>query len=168
MESSIKQFNIQVDNLCQFLPQDRVQDFAKMNKQQLLQQTQIAICRHDLIEKQMELIKIRDQHKDLELSTEKSKKKLQELHDANLRIEGKVQNLKKKDKYLKQIEHVERKGAWIAYETVAAKIEELKEDRKRAKEIYTKHKESFKPIENALGNAKKAVNNIQRSVTAKV
>lgn len=34
----IRQFNIQVDNLCQFLPQDRVQDFAKLNQQELLKQ----------------------------------------------------------------------------------------------------------------------------------
>lgn len=34
----IRQYNIQVDNLCQFLPQDRVQDFAKLNQQELLKQ----------------------------------------------------------------------------------------------------------------------------------
>ena len=35
----MEKLDIQVDNLCQFLPQDRVQDFAKMNKQQLLENT---------------------------------------------------------------------------------------------------------------------------------
>lgn len=37
-------FKIQVGNLCQFLPQDRVQDFAKMNAQELLENTQISVC----------------------------------------------------------------------------------------------------------------------------
>lgn len=40
----IAEFNIQVDNLCQFLPQDRVQDFTKMNAQELLHNTQISVC----------------------------------------------------------------------------------------------------------------------------
>lgn len=40
----IAEFNIQVDNLCQFLPQDRVQDFTKMNPQELLHNTQISVC----------------------------------------------------------------------------------------------------------------------------
>lgn len=31
--AEIKLLNIQVDNMCQFLPQDRVQDFAKQNPQ---------------------------------------------------------------------------------------------------------------------------------------
>ncbi|KAG8229407.1 hypothetical protein J437_LFUL000928 [Ladona fulva] len=34
--------NIHVDNLCQFLPQDRVQDFAKMNCQTLMENTEKA------------------------------------------------------------------------------------------------------------------------------
>lgn len=35
-----KEFNIQIDNLCTFLPQEKVQDFAKLNPQQLLEQTE--------------------------------------------------------------------------------------------------------------------------------
>ena len=42
----IKKFNIQVDNLCQFLPQDRVADFAKLNKKDLLRQTQVRDIKH--------------------------------------------------------------------------------------------------------------------------
>lgn len=37
-------YNIQITNLCQFLPQDRVQDFAKMNPQELLHNTQSSVC----------------------------------------------------------------------------------------------------------------------------
>lgn len=40
----VAQFNIQINNLCQFLPQDRVQDFAKMNPQELLHNTQVSVC----------------------------------------------------------------------------------------------------------------------------
>ncbi len=40
----VAQFNIQINNLCQFLPQDRVQDFAKMNPQELLHNTQTSVC----------------------------------------------------------------------------------------------------------------------------
>jgi hypothetical protein len=39
VRSLVAKLNIQIDNLCQFLPQDRVQDFAKMNKQQLFYNT---------------------------------------------------------------------------------------------------------------------------------
>jgi chromosome segregation ATPase len=40
IEDLLRKLNIQVDNLCQFLPQDRVADFPKMSPQQLLENTE--------------------------------------------------------------------------------------------------------------------------------
>jgi chromosome segregation ATPase len=40
----MRYFHIQVDNLCQFLPQDKVVEFAAMNPVQLLEQTQKAVA----------------------------------------------------------------------------------------------------------------------------
>ena len=42
-------FHLQVDNLCQFLPQDRVADFAKMTPQELLVGTEQAVGSATLI-----------------------------------------------------------------------------------------------------------------------
>lgn len=71
----IAQFNIQVDNLCQFLPQDRVQDFTKMNAQDLLQNTQISVCPPETAEALANLKAIRikqtNQGKDLQDSIAK-------------------------------------------------------------------------------------------------
>ena len=39
----VGRLNIQIENLCQFLPQDRVADFAKMNPQELLENTEKAV-----------------------------------------------------------------------------------------------------------------------------
>jgi chromosome segregation ATPase len=43
IEDLVSKLNIQVDNLCQFLPQDRVADFSKMNPQLLLENTEKCI-----------------------------------------------------------------------------------------------------------------------------
>jgi chromosome segregation ATPase len=40
IEDLMSKLSIQVDNLCQFLPQDRVADFSKMNPQLLLENTE--------------------------------------------------------------------------------------------------------------------------------
>lgn len=37
------ELNIQVSNLCQFLPQEKVTEFARMNPQQLLENTEKAV-----------------------------------------------------------------------------------------------------------------------------
>lgn len=42
VRQKIARFNIQLDNLCQFLAQDRVSEFARMNSRELLRETQRA------------------------------------------------------------------------------------------------------------------------------
>jgi chromosome segregation ATPase len=43
VEECVARLNIQVGNLCQFLPQDKVADFAKMSQQELLESTEKAV-----------------------------------------------------------------------------------------------------------------------------
>jgi chromosome segregation ATPase len=43
IEELVMELNIQVGNLCQFLPQERVTEFARMNPQQLLESTEKAV-----------------------------------------------------------------------------------------------------------------------------
>lgn len=57
----VKEYNIQVDNLCQFLPQDRVQDFAKMNAQELLANTQVSVCSEEVQAQFQALLELREQ-----------------------------------------------------------------------------------------------------------
>jgi chromosome segregation ATPase len=50
VQTLMKNFGIQVDNLCQFLPQDKVADFAAMSPMELLEQTQKAVGTAEMIE----------------------------------------------------------------------------------------------------------------------
>ncbi len=40
VDDLVKRLNIQVDNLCQFLPQDKVANFAQLSPQELLRETE--------------------------------------------------------------------------------------------------------------------------------
>ena len=44
-----KDFNIQTDNLCQFLPQDKVHDFSKMSPKELLNKTVEAVGDQEIV-----------------------------------------------------------------------------------------------------------------------
>ncbi len=43
VEEAVAKLNIQVNNMCQFLPQDKVAEFTKMTPQQLLENTEKAV-----------------------------------------------------------------------------------------------------------------------------
>ncbi|KAJ2552102.1 Structural maintenance of chromosomes protein 5 [Coemansia sp. RSA 1933] len=59
VQKTTRALDIQVNNLCQFLPQDRVVEFSKMSTQELLRETQSAVGRDDLLEMQRELSQLR-------------------------------------------------------------------------------------------------------------
>ncbi|KAJ2743186.1 Structural maintenance of chromosomes protein 5, partial [Coemansia sp. BCRC 34301] len=63
VQKRTRDLHIQVNNLCQFLPQDRVVEFSKMSAQALLKQTQAAVGRDDLRALQDELVARRGQER---------------------------------------------------------------------------------------------------------
>lgn len=158
----IKQFNIQVNNLCQFLPQDRVQDFAKLNKHELLKETQIALCRFDLIEKQETLIKNRDTHKELLESLTKLDKNLEQARDLNSRLEGKVTSFNKMRTYQEKIHNIERKTSWVIYEDYRIQLTDVKKDRGKAQEVYDRYRTILKPMEKQLTEVKTGITQKQQ------
>ncbi|KAK9886239.1 hypothetical protein WA026_015757 [Henosepilachna vigintioctopunctata] len=158
---TIKPFNIQVNNLCQFLPQDRVQDFAKMNKQELLKATQLAVCREDLIEKQDKLIENKKRYNELNKLIEQNTQKLHEAQETNLRLEGKVRSFNTKKKYLENIQHINRKTAWLQYEQLRSTLDEVKEDKIQANTVYEEHKNAARPMEHNISKVKKFVSQLQ-------
>nr|CAH7727097.1 unnamed protein product [Callosobruchus chinensis] len=158
----IKEYNIQVDNLCQFLPQDKVQDFAKLNKQELLKETQKALCRFDLLEKQEQLIEYRAQHVQLHESLDKHNKKLQEAEQANSLLEGRVQSFNKKKEFDLIIQNIDRKVAWRQYEGIKDQLMEIKSDRNEAQKVCDRYKDMLKPAEQKITRMKKEITDKQQ------
>jgi structural maintenance of chromosomes protein 5 len=73
-----RQFHIQVDNLCQFLPQDKVVEFAAMTPVQLLEQTQRAAGTDQMLEWHESLKSLGTQKKKLAVERESCAQTLQD------------------------------------------------------------------------------------------
>jgi chromosome segregation ATPase len=58
VQSVIRRFRIQVDNLCQFLPQEKVAEFAQESARERLRSTERAIGDRSMLEKHDQLIKL--------------------------------------------------------------------------------------------------------------
>ncbi|NXX42679.1 SMC5 protein, partial [Tricholaema leucomelas] len=68
VEEQIAALNIQVDNLCQFLPQDRVGEFAKLSKIELLEATEKSIGPPEMYQFHCELKNSREKERELEVN----------------------------------------------------------------------------------------------------
>lgn len=62
----VREWNIQVDNLCQFLPQDRVASFAALSPQQILRETEKAVGSEATLQMHDQLILLHQKEKSFE------------------------------------------------------------------------------------------------------
>ncbi|XP_028760559.1 structural maintenance of chromosomes protein 5 [Neltuma alba] len=129
----IQRFNIQVNNLTQFLPQDRVCEFAKLTPVQLLEETekatgdpQLPIIHRSLVDKSRAL-------KQIELTVTKNEETLKQLKDLNAELEKDVERVRQRDELLKKVESMKKKVPWLRYDMKKAEYLEAKERENDAK-----------------------------------
>ncbi|XP_024935693.1 structural maintenance of chromosomes protein 5 [Cephus cinctus] len=121
--------NIQVDNLCQFLPQDKVQDFSKMNSQELLENTQRSVGDPMLFEYHAKLKSFRATQLELEQMIANKKNLLVNRTQQYDGLKEIVDSVKERKMIKKKMISLRQKKAWILYDTTRTKLIEAKKER---------------------------------------
>ena len=101
-------FSIQIDNLCQFLPQDRVVEFAGLNPVDLLASTQRAAAPQQMVDWHEQLKKLRATQRTAEVEQADAKKSLTDLQKKqdNQRID--VERLRERAEVVQNISMLEK------------------------------------------------------------
>ena len=86
-----------VENLCILLPQDRVQDFTKLNPQEILFNTQTGVCSQDIIDTFESLKQKREAQKNVVKSNADIKVQLEDHVNRNNQLHSLIENSKLKD-----------------------------------------------------------------------
>ncbi|KAM6595068.1 hypothetical protein CsatA_002771 [Cannabis sativa] len=148
-----ERFNIQVSNLTQFLPQDRVCEFARLSPVNLLKETQKAvgdpqlpIWRDALIEKSQEV-------KTLERAIESNEKTLDQHKAYIAEQQREVERVRQREELLAKAETMKKKVPWLKYDMIKAEYLESKEKEKEAKK--------------KLDEAAKILNNLKEPIEKK-
>ncbi|XP_048329060.2 structural maintenance of chromosomes protein 5-like isoform X2 [Ziziphus jujuba] len=146
----IQRFNIQVNNLTQFLPQDRVCEFAKLTPVQLLEETekavgdpQLPIHHRALIEKSKEL-------KNIERAVEKNGETLNQLKALIAEQEKDVARVRQREELLAKAASMKKKLPWLKY------------DMKKAEYMVAKAQEN--DAKKKLDEAAKILNDLKEPV----
>lgn len=111
-----KSLDIQVDNLCQFLPQDKVQDFSKMNAQELLENTERSVGDPIILEHHKQLIEYRSTHEELEKQIVNKRKLLQARTQVYEGLKETVSGIKERKLIKKKLVALKQKRAWVLYD----------------------------------------------------
>nr|XP_018914242.1 PREDICTED: structural maintenance of chromosomes protein 5 [Bemisia tabaci] len=164
VEEVVRRCNIQVENLCQFLPQERVQDFAKMNMKELLESTQRSIEGGKLADQLDALKALRKEQTDLQKSLLSLTQNKESEVQRNLNLEGEVRNAEEREKLVKQLLTMKQKQAFLRLKQKNDLVTGLKnrlQDRKKANEDI---KKTQKQYENAIEGLKKELRNQDAAV----
>ncbi|KAI9442797.1 P-loop containing nucleoside triphosphate hydrolase protein [Lactarius psammicola] len=103
----MNELNVQVGNLCSFLPQDKVSEFAHMSPQQLLRETQRAAGDPRLTNWHDTLISAGKEMAQLVEVLNSEKQQLKTLEDRNAMLEREVQRFNERKEFERQIALVE-------------------------------------------------------------
>ncbi|KAF8658782.1 hypothetical protein HU200_059268 [Digitaria exilis] len=173
----IRKFNIQVNNLTQFLPQDRVSEFAKLSPIQLLEETEKAVGDPDLPVQHHQLVERSKEVKALEVALKQKEHTLNSLKALNAQQEKDVERVRLRDNLLKKAELMKKKLPWLKYDKMKKEfIDIVQEQEKIAKE---KMEEAARIWDDAKGpieelkkkkatytsNMKKIVNQVNENMT---
>ncbi|XP_063493073.1 structural maintenance of chromosomes protein 5 isoform X8 [Symphalangus syndactylus] len=168
VEEQVAALNIQVGNLCQFLPQDKVGEFAKLSKIELLEATEKSIGPPEMHRYHCKLKNFREKEKQLETSCKEKTEYLQKMVQRNERYKQDVERFYERKRHLDLIEMLEAKRPWVEYENVRQEYEEVKLVRDRVKEEVRKLKEGQIPITRRIEEMENERHNLEAQIKEKI
>jgi chromosome segregation ATPase len=149
-----RSLSIQIDNLCQFLPQDKVSEFAALTPVELLHQTQRAAAPEEMQDWHSELKEHRKEQKELELRNSNDKEELEKLEARQDGLRAEVRKLEERREIEHQVAFLKMKRPFVEYR--CARTEHLAcKDRKTAtQKRYQKLEERLQPTLENLNQRK--------------
>ncbi|KXG54395.1 RecF/RecN/SMC [Penicillium griseofulvum] len=148
-------FAIQVDNLCQFLPQDKVAEFAALTPIELLHSTQRAAAGPEMTQWHDALKRLRAEQKKLEMDNSGDKELLQNMENRQEMQRADVERMRQRAGIKRKIEILERCRPIVEYKEHHLAVEALKVTKAEVEREYLRIQAENEPILRAV-NAKEA------------
>lgn len=143
-------FSIQVDNLCQFLPQDRVAEFAALTPIELLRSTQRAAAGPEMIEWHDALMKLRAEQKTLEIDNRAQKDTLTNLENRQEMQRADVERMRQRTEIERKIEILESVRPVVEFKEYRTTFSELKDRKDRVEKEQAQLKKDLEPAMRAV------------------
>ncbi|KAK6511981.1 Structural maintenance of chromosomes protein 5 [Arthrobotrys musiformis] len=130
VKTLMKLLNIQIDNLCQFLPQDRVVEFAALKPVPLLRETERAAAPPEVLEDHDELKRLRSLEVGLEVELESDRQAMATMEGRQKTLERDVARLRERQTIQEHIKLLENCLPFVEYRDIKKSRADLKEHHK--------------------------------------
>uniref|UniRef100_A0A8C5CPE1 Structural maintenance of chromosomes protein 5 n=1 Tax=Gadus morhua TaxID=8049 RepID=A0A8C5CPE1_GADMO len=146
VEEEVKGLQIQVSNLCQFLPQEKVGEFAKMSRIELLEATEKSVGPPEMYTYHCELKNFRGRERELENTVNEKAAFLERAKQKNESNKLDMNRYYEKKRHLDMIELLEKKKPWVEFEAVRKEHESVKTEREEVKKRLSSLKQTHGPM----------------------
>jgi structural maintenance of chromosomes protein 5 len=153
VQALTRELGIQVDNLCQFLPQDRVAEFAGLNPVELLHHTQRAAAPEQMLGWHDQLKSLRKEQKSLQFQHETDQEALANQQERQENLRADVERLKERAEIQERIALLKKTVPFVEYTS--------------ARKHFLGHKERRQDAQKRLKELEKNVEPTLRAVNAK-
>ncbi|BBN03926.1 structural maintenance of chromosomes protein 5 [Marchantia polymorpha subsp. ruderalis] len=127
VQDVVQGFNIQLNNLTQFLPQDRVCEFAKLTPIELLGETEKAVGDPELSAQHQRLKVLSEDLKMLQTTVSQLESSLAQNKASNRELEEDGQRMRQRNELLEKAASLRKKLPWLKYDEKKAAYQAAKE-----------------------------------------
>ncbi|GJD12492.1 Structural maintenance of chromosomes protein 5 [Galdieria sulphuraria] len=145
-----KSYNIQLDNLCVFLPQERISNFTSMEPKELFRRSLEAIGGSDLYVSFSDLVSREDILKRQKDEREADKRRLLELEKEREQLESNLRFVEEVQKLKNELEEMEFVRDWLDYEEKRKHLIETSKKKDELKSVKILRENELKEISNEL------------------
>lgn len=151
----MNEFNIQLDNLCQFLPQDRVSEFARLDPIELLRETEKIASDKEILQLHQKLIEKKIQERGFSGANDEAKQLLTDLTLRNEQIEITMKEHHERIRHALIVKACQRKRITLLYKLAQEEVSRLREERNKTKTLYLKAEKINDPLRKRLESQEK-------------
>lgn len=159
-----KEFNIQLDNLCHFLPQERVAEFAGLSPEKLLLETERTIGDGLLLAMHEDLIRNDKDLVDLQEKITKTEQDYNNLIEERDRLQEEANKYQEYQTKTKELENHVMLIPYAQIQDLKNQQRHLKKERDQAKRELEKFNLNAKPIEEQLNAFKKELKQANKHI----
>lgn len=142
-----EKYHIAIENLCTFLPQDKVGSFSGFEAQDLLRETEKSVASDErLYDIHQELIELEKEILDSDTNLQTIQDKEKTLQSEVDQLEKMKELMEEREMYLKQLKLLEQKHAWVLFDNKREEALRLKAKKQELKGQLRKAREQIVPI----------------------
>jgi structural maintenance of chromosomes protein 5 len=151
-------YAIAIENLCTFLPQDKVGGFSALTPQELLIETEKVLDKDGrYIQTHLGLIEAQTTLQDGASDVDAIRSKLKKLQHENEQLERAKDLLEERSRAIHQLDLLQKKQLWLQFEALRERAVELKEQKNKLKDRAEAAQKEVEPLERQVEAAAQRV-----------